>query len=248
MEDDATRLVWVTMLAMKDRHGEVMGSIPGLANVARVSVEACRAAIGKFLSPDPDSRTSANEGRRIEPIPGGWLVLNHDAYRDMDSDEDRKRKDAIRQQRKRDKQKSEASRRDGVTNHTRSAIQIQMSDTDSNSDEKNTRIQARADDGDLCAPSRLPAVPASDADHWHMHERNQEWAKALKAASCKIGRDNWTAWKSLVDEYGLSVTISAAKGVLATERWPDRVESTLTASRGQQNPGDVVKTIKMSLL
>jgi hypothetical protein len=165
----------------------------------------------------------------------------------MDSDEDRKRKDAIRQQRKRDKKKSEASRRDGVTNHTRSAMQMQMSDTDSNSDKKNTRIQARADDGDPCAPSALPVAQPSEAEHWQMQERNQEWAKALKAASCKIGRDNWTAWKSLVDEHGLSATLSAAKGVIATERWPDRVESTLTASRGQQNPGDIVKVVRMSL-
>ena len=247
MEDDATRLVWVTMLAMKDRHGEVMGSIPGLANVARVPVEACRAAISKFLSPDPDSRTSEHEGRRIQLIQGGWLVLNHDAYRDMDSDNDRKYKDALRQQRKRDKQKSEASRRDGVTNHARSAIQMQMSDVDSNSDEKNTRRHARADEGDLCAPSTLTTAPASDSDHWQMHERNQEWAKALKAASCKIGRDNWTAWKALVEAHGLNATLSTSKGVLATERWPDRVESTLAASRGQENPGDVVKVVRMTL-
>lgn len=252
MEDDATRLVWVTMLAMKDRHGEVMGSIPGLANVARVSVEACRVAIQKFLSPDPDSRTTDYEGRRIEAIQGGWAVLNHATYRDMDSDQDKRKKDAIRQQRARDKKASPAlprdeqeSRRDGVTNHPSLPIQMQMADVDS--DKKNTRIQARADDGDICAPSILSSLPPSDADHWQMSERNAEWSRALKAASCKIGRDNWTAWKSLVDENGLSATLSAAKGVAATERWPDRVESTLTASRGQQNPGDLVKVVRMSL-
>lgn len=134
MEDDTTRIVWVTMLAMTDRHGEVMGSIPGLANVARVPVEACRAAIAKFLAPDPDSRTTDHEGRRIVAIPGGWAVLNHANYRDMDSDQDRKRKDALRQQRLRDRRKNEASRRDGVTNHTRSAIQISDANTDSNTD------------------------------------------------------------------------------------------------------------------
>ena len=67
-EDSDTRIVWIAMLAMADKSGRVFGSVPGLANRARVSVDACREAITKFLSPDPDSRTPDNEGRRIEPI------------------------------------------------------------------------------------------------------------------------------------------------------------------------------------
>ncbi len=238
MEDAHTRLVWVTMLAMKDRHGEVMGSIPGLANVARVPVEACRAAIAKFLAPDPDSRTTDHEGRRIEAIQGGWLVLNHAAYRDMDSDEDRRRKDAVRQQRVRDRRK-ESSRRDGVTNSTSSAIQISDADAKSDAD-ANAREKARTDELDICNATVTPSNAATDSDHWQMHERNQPWAKSLKAASCKIGRDNWTAWKALVDSHSLPVVLSAAKGVPATERWPDRTEQTLQNSRGQENPGDVI--------
>jgi hypothetical protein len=102
-EDDATRIVWITLLALADKNGEVQGSVPGIARMAAVSIESCRAAFVKFMSPDPDSRTKDDEGRRVEEIEGGWVLLNHRKYREMASGEDRKAQDAIRQQRARDK-------------------------------------------------------------------------------------------------------------------------------------------------
>jgi hypothetical protein len=75
------------MLAMADRHGRVWASIPGLANRARIPVEDCRQAIYTFLSPDLDSRTPDNEGRRIEAIDGGWRLLNHEKYRSIRDEE-----------------------------------------------------------------------------------------------------------------------------------------------------------------
>lgn len=98
-EDDKTRIVWITMLALADKNGEVQGSIPGLARLAGVSTEACREAINKFLSPDEDSRTKDDEGRRIEEIEGGWALLNHDKYRRMASLDEAKEKNVERQRR-----------------------------------------------------------------------------------------------------------------------------------------------------
>jgi hypothetical protein len=88
-ESDQTRLVWITMLAMADKYGRVWASIPGLANRARVPVEAARKAVEVLLSPDPDSRTTAQEGRRIEVIDGGWRLINHMKYRAICDDEAR---------------------------------------------------------------------------------------------------------------------------------------------------------------
>ena len=82
-EADRTRLVWITMMAMADRHGRVWASIPGLANRARVPIEDCQIALDAFLGPDRYSRTPDNEGRRIEPIDGGWRLLNYQKYRDI---------------------------------------------------------------------------------------------------------------------------------------------------------------------
>ena len=105
MEDHETRIVWLTLLAMADQHGEVQASIPGLANVARVDVPSCRKAILIFMSPDLDSRTKDDEGRRIVEIDGGWFIINHAKYRGLDNDDHRKQMAAERQKRYRDRHK-----------------------------------------------------------------------------------------------------------------------------------------------
>jgi hypothetical protein len=88
-EDDKTRIVWVTMLALADRGGLVEAALPGLANAARVSLEDCEGAVNKFLAPDKYSRTEEWEGRRIEKVDGGWRLLNHASYRRKLSADDR---------------------------------------------------------------------------------------------------------------------------------------------------------------
>lgn len=92
-EPDATRLVWITMLALSNHLGEVHASIPGLASAARKTIPEVEAALAAFMAPDPYSRTPDNEGRRIEPIRGGWRLLNHRQYRDArDPEKERERK------------------------------------------------------------------------------------------------------------------------------------------------------------
>ena len=106
-EDPATRVVWVTMLSLKDKFQEVHAALPGLARAANVPLADAEAAIRKFLSPDPYSRTKEHEGRRIEEIPGGWRILNGEYYRRLMSIEERREykriKEAERRQRMRGK-------------------------------------------------------------------------------------------------------------------------------------------------
>ena len=78
------------MLAMADRAGRVQASIPGLANRARVTLEECEHALERFMAPDRYSRTPDNDGRRIEPIDGGWRLLNYEKYRERRDEEARK--------------------------------------------------------------------------------------------------------------------------------------------------------------
>lgn len=86
-EPNHIRITWITMMAMADRKGRVWASIPGLANRARITVEEAKEALQRFLSPDEYSRTPEFEGRRIEPIEGGWRLLNYKKYRDIQDDE-----------------------------------------------------------------------------------------------------------------------------------------------------------------
>lgn len=89
-EDNETRIVWITMLAMADRRGYVGASLPGLAARSRVPLEATKAALVKFLQPDPYSRSADYEGRRIKAVDRGWVLLNFERFRDMRDEEARK--------------------------------------------------------------------------------------------------------------------------------------------------------------
>lgn len=104
-EDNDTRLVWITMLALADRDGYVGASLPGLAHEARVSLEATEAALAMFLAPDEYSRSQEHEGRRIEVSDRGWTLLNYDRFRDMRDEEARKEyeRNRKREQRARDR-------------------------------------------------------------------------------------------------------------------------------------------------
>lgn len=81
-ESKETRLVWVAILALKDRYGLVESSVIGLADSAKVTVEECRAALEVLTSPDPNDTSGVENGVRLKVVPGkGWQVVNHDLYR-----------------------------------------------------------------------------------------------------------------------------------------------------------------------
>jgi hypothetical protein len=89
-EDHATRIIWITLLAMADSNGVAEGSIPGLADFARVTIAECEAALTKLSSNDAYSRSKEHGGRRICEVDGGWQILNHAKYRaKMNADERR---------------------------------------------------------------------------------------------------------------------------------------------------------------
>ncbi len=108
-EPDHVRIVWVTMLALKDTHGDVMASVPGLADAARVTEEQCEDALRRLLAPDPRSRSKDLEGRRLVEIDGGWHCVNHEKYKRMMSIEDRRERDRERKRAERVRGTSEKS-------------------------------------------------------------------------------------------------------------------------------------------
>lgn len=89
-ESYATRIVWVTMLAMADASGNVYGAIPGLARRANVTLPEVEMALQSFMSPDPYSRTKDDDGRRIEAIDGGWRLINHGKYGAIRNEDERR--------------------------------------------------------------------------------------------------------------------------------------------------------------
>src|SRR6266446_3587224 len=132
-ESNETRLVWITMLALSDKDGVVPASVPGLANLARVSLEECEQALGVLAGPDKYSRTTEFEGRRIEKIDGGWRLLNHGKYRRMLSTEERREYLATKQREYRSRVKQSST---SVTD---------VSDTDTRLTHTDADTEAEAD-------------------------------------------------------------------------------------------------------
>jgi len=111
-EDDKTRLVWITLLASTDENGQVVSTVAKLARDARVDLPDCESALAKFMAPDPQSLTKANEGRRIEAIEGGWRLLNHGKYKEMMTTE--RKREYFREKRREYRLKEREARR-GMT-------------------------------------------------------------------------------------------------------------------------------------
>ena len=90
-EPDTVRIVFVTMLAKKDSDHVVRGSAFNIARWSNKTEDEVIKALKVLSSPD---RTRVEkqpyEGRRIEKVADGWLMLNGEEYRQKVSDEMRK--------------------------------------------------------------------------------------------------------------------------------------------------------------
>jgi len=83
LEPVSTRIVWITLLAAMDEDGYAhFSALENLAARARVTVEEAEQAVKCFMAPDPNSGNPDNEGRRVERVPGGFLILNAKVHRD----------------------------------------------------------------------------------------------------------------------------------------------------------------------
>jgi hypothetical protein len=215
-----TRIVWITMLTLTSKTGTVEGSIPGLADIARVTLDECVAALAELSAPDEWSRTTAHEGRRIEAIPGGWMILNFEDYRNRTGIEDVREYNRIKQAeyRKRKASKSKVSPlvEDNVSGDP-IQIQIQIADT-----------KVRTEVPSPSAPD--PLIFTAFSAFWSAYPK-----KTGKAAAVKV-------WKRLRPSESLGEAIVAAVATarqsrqwlegyipnpsrwLNEERWSDEVE------------------------
>lgn len=107
LESPTTRVLWITMLALADSEGIVRASLPGLAHAAHIRTADCERALQVLSSSDEHSRTLENEGKRIEALEGGWVILNYRKYRELRTED--QIASAVRQQRKRERDR-DASR------------------------------------------------------------------------------------------------------------------------------------------
>lgn len=104
LESKEVRILWITMLAMKDhRDGVVRGSLVGLADAAKLSVKETTEALEVLMGPDPNDSSGVEDGVRVKRVEGGWLVVNHELYKF--SAEAKRMYDAAKQKEHRTKRK-----------------------------------------------------------------------------------------------------------------------------------------------
>lgn len=125
--------VWIALLALADQHGFARTAAPSLANLCMIPVDRMREILTILESPDEDSRSAAEEGRRIVKVEGGWMLVNHAAYRakrDPEADKERKR---------------EWDRQHRPSGHARQSDAVRHSPTQSDSSPPNpTQAEAEA--------------------------------------------------------------------------------------------------------
>ena len=141
-EPKEVKILWITMLALANKDGMVEGSVPGLAHTAHLNPEETESALKALSTPDLWSRTKEHEGRRIEAVDGGWILLNHGKYRHLMSAEERREYNRVQQQKHRDRRKQASA---GVS-ECQAGQHIPASDTSPNSS-SSLRLQEAAATG-----------------------------------------------------------------------------------------------------
>ena len=84
-EKPSVRILFLTMLALKDADHVVRYDAYKLHKKANLTPDETMEALEVLKSPDKRKAAFEQEfeGRRIEEVPGGWLVLNGEKYRSM---------------------------------------------------------------------------------------------------------------------------------------------------------------------
>lgn len=93
-EDATTFKVWITLLAACERNGIAYVSPVYLSSICHIPISRINTSLEKLENPDSNSRSLADEGRRIKRVDGGYEIINYLAYREAslkDAEAERKR-------------------------------------------------------------------------------------------------------------------------------------------------------------
>lgn len=187
LESDTTRLIWFTFLAAMDEDGMcAFASIRNLAHRARVAEDDAQTAVERLEAPDLDSSDPENEGRRVERVPGGWLVLNAAKYRELVTREVVKEKTRLRVAAHREKKRGVTQGNAPVT-HMKRTVTPSEAVTDTAS---KTEISIRVGNGfsEGKNSSRLPTTLQSKRVATIFHRRHDTaWTAKEVAAYKELG-------------------------------------------------------------
>jgi len=227
-EDDKTRIMWITLLAISDRHGYVAAALPGLADVARMSLEEAKKAIHNLESKDEYSRNKILDGRRILPVEGGWEIVTYESHRKLLSKEERKAYKAEWIARKRRQERRQKS----TTVDSESTLSTQAEAEAEKEAERSTSPNPSLKGGEACQTEMSKAVKTvKRALKTYPHGiPDSEWIEELANDSTYSGID-------VKREFGKMTNWCKVKQITPTRRrfinWLNRAEKPMQSDQKQ---------------
>jgi hypothetical protein len=93
-KDYEVRHVFMDLLVLADQDGAIDMTLEAIAGETAVPKRIIRRAIKKLCKPDPQSRSEAEDGRRLIPLrlnrSWGWQIVNFEAYKELRDEEARR--------------------------------------------------------------------------------------------------------------------------------------------------------------
>jgi len=217
-EDDKTRIVWITMLARMGPDYVVRASVGGLAHLARVSREDCEKALEKLASPDPDSRSPEEEGRRIKKVEGGFFMINGEKFRQRRGDEEKKAymREYMRQYRK---NKSPGVKDVKDVNIGKHKLTQEEEEEEAEAEENNSLKRERGSASqtdfaeiptlkEVIAEAQVRGIPDEHArSFWEYNESKQLWVNQYgKMIKWKMALKSWSERRRTMQPNGKQST------------------------------------------
>ena len=151
LESDSTRIVWLTLLSAMDEDGFAQfASVANLAHRARVAPEACAEAVKCLENPDANSADPDHEGRRIERVNGGWIILNAEKYRLMVT------RVIAREQTRERVRRFRAKTRNAIVTDSNDKVTPSEAYTETETEAEKSRERARVQGAGAFEPGSLP--------------------------------------------------------------------------------------------
>lgn len=200
-------LVFTNMIACSDRLGNVDKHPRAIADEVGLTVDEVRAAIAYLSAPDPESRTSLEEGRRLLPLePGrtwGWRIVTHSKYRAMVREEERREQWRASQARGRAAKQEVLTPVDGVMTGDDADDNRQLS-------AKSTHAEADAEaerEGDAPHTAATPVEPPPPL----VVKKNEKLIRILKGQGLPVNDAAVDEWKAaLSNRVGVASADEAA--------------------------------------
>ena len=205
-------------------YGFVQAAGPGIVRMSMADQSAGMDALEKLGAPDPESRSSDFEGRRLVRVDGGYIVLNFMKYRDKDNTA------AVRAARYRQRKAAQSAQSDSTTSHrdasavTRdSSRHVTKAEAEAEAEKRNTRSKLLTK-ADLTAAGVALKVA-------------EDWLAIRKAKKAVL---TGTAWDAILRE-AKKAQLSAAEAIrISTERGWQSFKAEWLHDRSKPSPtGDI---------